>query len=76
MPPPPSGLPFNAQPHTKYRSSKSQDIPSREKELSKVKVYLKEKTNEYNDLIFQVLEHATVRVIIPHDRFVEMQDDC
>lgn len=76
MPPPPSGLPFNAQPNSKSRSSKSQDIPSREKELSKVKVsFLKEKTNEYTDLIFQVLEHATVRVIIPHDRFVEMQDD-
>ncbi|CAF3852658.1 unnamed protein product [Adineta steineri] len=50
MPPPPSGLPFNAQPNTKHRSSKSQDILGREKELAKL------------------LEHATVRVIIPHDR--------
>ncbi|CAF0807648.1 unnamed protein product [Rotaria sordida] len=50
MPPPPSGLPFNAQPNTKYRSSKLQDILSRENELSKL------------------LEHATIRVIIPHDR--------
>ncbi|CAF3955087.1 unnamed protein product [Rotaria sp. Silwood2] len=50
MPPPPSGLPFNAQPNTKYRASKLQDILGREKELSKL------------------LEHATVRVIIPHDR--------
>ncbi|CAF3517404.1 unnamed protein product [Rotaria sp. Silwood1] len=50
MPPPPSGLPFNAQPNTKYRSSKLQDILGREKELTKL------------------LEHSTVRVIIPHDR--------
>ncbi|CAF3945557.1 unnamed protein product [Rotaria magnacalcarata] len=35
MPPPPSGLPFNAQPNTKYRASKLQDIIGREKELSK-----------------------------------------
>lgn len=31
MPPPPSGLPFNAQPNTKYRPSKLQD-----KETTKV----------------------------------------
>lgn len=36
MPPPPSGLPFNAQPNTKHRSSKLQDIIGREKELAKV----------------------------------------
>ena len=35
-PPPPSGLPFNAQPNTKYRSSKLQDMLGREKEFSKV----------------------------------------
>jgi hypothetical protein len=32
MPPPPSGLPFNAQPNVKYLSSKVQD-----KETAKVK---------------------------------------
>ncbi|CAF1312333.1 unnamed protein product [Adineta ricciae] len=48
MPPPPSGMPFNAQPDTKYRSVKVQDM--REKDFTKL------------------LEHATVRVIIPHDR--------
>jgi hypothetical protein len=36
MPPPPSGLPFNAQPNTKYRASKLQDILGREKEFAKV----------------------------------------
>jgi hypothetical protein len=35
MPPPPSGLPFNAQPNTKYRSTKLQD-----KDVDKVKFYL------------------------------------
>ncbi len=36
MPPPPSGLPFNAQPNAKYRSSKVQDTMTREKEATKV----------------------------------------
>ena len=32
MPPPPSGLPFNAQPNTKFRSSKHHD-----KDIEKVR---------------------------------------
>ena len=35
MPPPPSGLPFNAQPNTKHRSTKLHD-----KDIDKVKLYL------------------------------------
>ncbi|UJR37661.1 hypothetical protein I4U23_030357 [Adineta vaga] len=35
MPPPPSGLPFNAQPNAKYRSTKIQDIMERDKDLQK-----------------------------------------
>jgi hypothetical protein len=38
MPPPPSGLPFNAQPNTKYRASKAQDMLDRDKEASKVNI--------------------------------------
>lgn len=37
LPPPPSGLPFNAQPMTKNRSIKLQDINERDKEFPKVK---------------------------------------
>lgn len=36
MPPPPSGLPFNAQPNTKSRSSKIQDTVNSDKEMTKV----------------------------------------
>jgi hypothetical protein len=36
MPPPPSGLPFNAQLNTKYRSSKLQDPVNRDQESTKV----------------------------------------
>ena len=36
MPPPPSGLPFNAQPNAKARSIKLPEILGREKELARV----------------------------------------
>jgi U2-associated protein SR140 len=40
MPPPPSGLPFNAQPNAKYRASKYQDMLGRGKEFARVKFLL------------------------------------
>ena len=36
MPPPPSGMPFNAQPDAKHRSFKVQDM--REKDFNKVRI--------------------------------------
>jgi hypothetical protein len=40
MPPPPSGLPFNAQPNTKFRSTKLQDMLGRDTDIEKVVFYL------------------------------------
>jgi len=39
MPPPPSGLPFNAQPNTKNRSSKLPDMLNRDQEAVKINFY-------------------------------------
>ncbi len=49
MPPPPSGLPFNAQPNTKYRSSKPPDMLNRDQEAAKVNfIFYILKTNNSN----------------------------
>jgi len=49
MPPPPSGLPFNAQPNTKYRSSKPPDMINRDQEAAKVNfIFYILKTNNSN----------------------------
>nr|CAD7453892.1 unnamed protein product [Timema tahoe] len=60
MPPPPSGLPFNAQPNKKDRHKvKTKDvlIPQHETHQAGVKLYFK-----------VVLLHAIVKVVIPTDR--------
>jgi len=49
MPPPPSGLPFNAQPNTKNRSLKLPDMLNRDQEAVKINfIFYILKTNNSN----------------------------
>ncbi|CAF0975495.1 unnamed protein product [Didymodactylos carnosus] len=61
QPPPPSGLPFNAQPNTKYLSSKYIDIQK----------YVNGGIIPEHDKNFEkVLEHAMVKVVVPQDKLL------
>lgn len=69
LPPPPSGLPFNAQPNAKHRSIKFETMNEKDKEFVKVKHQTLIFDVSKNDrMILEILEQATVRVTIPQDR--------
>ncbi|CAF0758801.1 unnamed protein product [Didymodactylos carnosus] len=59
QPPPPSGLPFNAQPNTKYSSSKHIDM---QKYVNGGII------SKYDRTFEKLLEYATVKVVIPQDK--------